>query len=262
MGRAQWEKDDAMYFCAPIRIKQYLNQLLTDGGLCSCLLMLSLMSRKNSDQTTPTQSWWSTLAEVLTVKLPINTWNFFSNFNFDCNIVQKYFETKFSRALTKLEIHTLWTEITWWRFLAVQPTGSFSFCADSWRKNGLLLPAIYESSCEAYKLIGSSSGFYSIDPDGSGPLGPAPVYCNMTGEFTVVHIVVTFTLSEFHWDQSWELRVKSLTDHTASICSADTVQKQIITVTQYASCRQSLTVLTSFVWCQCICEGPWKYIAK
>ncbi|XP_035531842.1 contactin-associated protein-like 5 [Morone saxatilis] len=40
--------------------------------------------------------------------------------------------------------------------------------------------AIYESSCEAYKLIGSSSGFYSIDPDGSGPLGPAPVYCNMT----------------------------------------------------------------------------------
>ncbi|TMS06629.1 Contactin-associated protein-like 5, partial [Larimichthys crocea] len=40
--------------------------------------------------------------------------------------------------------------------------------------------SIYESSCEAYKLIGSSSGFYSIDPDGSGPLGPTPVYCNMT----------------------------------------------------------------------------------
>ncbi|XP_042350366.1 contactin-associated protein-like 5 [Plectropomus leopardus] len=42
--------------------------------------------------------------------------------------------------------------------------------------------SIYESSCEAYKLIGSSSGFYSIDPDGSGPLGPAQVYCNMTDE--------------------------------------------------------------------------------
>ncbi|KAA8593045.1 hypothetical protein FQN60_018500, partial [Etheostoma spectabile] len=42
--------------------------------------------------------------------------------------------------------------------------------------------SIYESSCEAYKLIGSSSGFYSIDPDGSGPLGPAQVYCNMTEE--------------------------------------------------------------------------------
>ncbi|KAM4558205.1 contactin-associated protein-like 5 isoform 4-T7 [Odontesthes bonariensis] len=40
--------------------------------------------------------------------------------------------------------------------------------------------SIYESSCEAYKLSGSSSGFYFIDPDGSGPLGPAQVYCNMT----------------------------------------------------------------------------------
>ncbi|XP_053732333.1 contactin-associated protein-like 5 isoform X1 [Synchiropus splendidus] len=42
--------------------------------------------------------------------------------------------------------------------------------------------SIYESSCEAYKLIGSSSGFFSIDPDGSGPLGPAQVYCNMTDD--------------------------------------------------------------------------------
>lgn len=46
--------------------------------------------------------------------------------------------------------------------------------------------AIYEASCEAYKLIGSSSGFYSIDPDGSGPLGPTQVYCNMTGEITTL----------------------------------------------------------------------------
>lgn len=48
-------------------------------------------------------------------------------------------------------------------------------------------PAIYESSCEAYKLIGSSSGYYSIDPDGSGPLGPTQVYCNMTGKIIAVH---------------------------------------------------------------------------
>ncbi|XP_029385915.1 contactin-associated protein-like 5 isoform X2 [Echeneis naucrates] len=54
--------------------------------------------------------------------------------------------------------------------------------------------SIYESSCEAYKLIGSSSGFYSIDPDGSGPLGPTQVYCNMTEEkvWTVVtHNITT-----------------------------------------------------------------------
>ncbi|KAM5136485.1 contactin-associated protein-like 3 isoform 2-T2 [Callospermophilus lateralis] len=40
--------------------------------------------------------------------------------------------------------------------------------------------SLYERSCEAYKHRGNSSGFYYIDSDGSGPLGPALVYCNMT----------------------------------------------------------------------------------
>ncbi|XP_009994687.1 PREDICTED: contactin-associated protein-like 4 [Chaetura pelagica] len=40
--------------------------------------------------------------------------------------------------------------------------------------------SIYEQSCEAYKHKGSTSGFYNIDSDGSGPLGPFLVYCNMT----------------------------------------------------------------------------------
>lgn len=44
--------------------------------------------------------------------------------------------------------------------------------------------AIYEQSCEAYKHRGNTSGFYNIDSDGSGPLGPFLVYCNMTGEVT------------------------------------------------------------------------------
>eukprot|EP00076_Gallus_gallus_P049548 XP_428089.4 contactin-associated protein-like 4 [Gallus gallus] len=39
---------------------------------------------------------------------------------------------------------------------------------------------IYEKSCEAYKHRGKNSGFYNIDSDGSGPLGPFLVYCNMT----------------------------------------------------------------------------------
>ncbi|XP_041663114.1 contactin-associated protein-like 5 [Cheilinus undulatus] len=49
--------------------------------------------------------------------------------------------------------------------------------------------SMYEASCEAYRLTGASSGFYSIDPDGSGPLGPILVYCNMTEEriWMVVH---------------------------------------------------------------------------
>ncbi|XP_021550062.1 contactin-associated protein-like 3 [Neomonachus schauinslandi] len=39
---------------------------------------------------------------------------------------------------------------------------------------------LYEQSCEAHKHRGDSSGLYYIDSDGSGPLGPALVYCNMT----------------------------------------------------------------------------------
>ncbi|XP_062845346.1 contactin-associated protein-like 5 isoform X2 [Trichomycterus rosablanca] len=42
--------------------------------------------------------------------------------------------------------------------------------------------SIFEASCEAHRLTGSSSGFFSIDPDGSGPLTHTVVYCNMTEE--------------------------------------------------------------------------------
>lgn len=42
--------------------------------------------------------------------------------------------------------------------------------------------AIYEASCEAYKHKGNTSGFYYIDVDGSGPIKPQLIYCNMSGE--------------------------------------------------------------------------------
>ncbi|XP_074857379.1 contactin-associated protein-like 5 [Carettochelys insculpta] len=40
--------------------------------------------------------------------------------------------------------------------------------------------SIYEQSCEAYRHKGKTSGFFHIDVDGSGPLGPFQVYCNIT----------------------------------------------------------------------------------
>lgn len=51
---------------------------------------------------------------------------------------------------------------------------------------GCSVLAIYEPSCEAYKHLGQTSNYYWIDPDGSGPLGPLKVYCNMTGNYAVL----------------------------------------------------------------------------
>ena len=70
----------------------------------------------------------------------------------------------------------------------------------------LLFSAIYEASCEAYRLIGSSSGYFSIDPDGSGPLGPMQAYCNMTGERSVTS---ESKCSNCHFMSAhWEQRIK------------------------------------------------------
>lgn len=44
------------------------------------------------------------------------------------------------------------------------------------------LPALYKESCEAYRLSGKYSGNYTIDPDGSGPLKPFMVYCDIRGK--------------------------------------------------------------------------------
>uniref|UniRef100_A0A8D2ZPA0 Contactin associated protein like 3 n=1 Tax=Scophthalmus maximus TaxID=52904 RepID=A0A8D2ZPA0_SCOMX len=44
--------------------------------------------------------------------------------------------------------------------------------------------SIYEQSCEAYKHRGNTSGYYYIDVDGSGPIGPQLIYCDMTEDET------------------------------------------------------------------------------
>uniref|UniRef100_A0A8C7XTA9 Contactin associated protein family member 5a n=1 Tax=Oryzias sinensis TaxID=183150 RepID=A0A8C7XTA9_9TELE len=78
----------------------------------------------------------------------------------------------FPRCLPNLCEHGARCSQTW---------SSFSCdCSGTGYSGATCHTSIYESSCEAYKLSGSSSGFYFIDPDGSGPLGPTQVYCNMT----------------------------------------------------------------------------------
>lgn len=45
-----------------------------------------------------------------------------------------------------------------------------------------VFPALYEQSCEVYRHHGNTAGFFYIDSDGSGTLGPFQVYCNITGK--------------------------------------------------------------------------------
>ncbi|XP_038134759.1 contactin-associated protein-like 2 [Cyprinodon tularosa] len=40
--------------------------------------------------------------------------------------------------------------------------------------------SLYQQSCEEYRHQGKSSGLYWIDPDGSGPMAPLRVHCDMT----------------------------------------------------------------------------------
>ncbi|XP_068103502.1 contactin-associated protein-like 5 [Hyperolius riggenbachi] len=53
-------------------------------------------------------------------------------------------------------------------------------CGDSGYADATCHSALYEQSCEAYKHKGYPSDFYYIDSDGSGPLGPVRVFCNIT----------------------------------------------------------------------------------
>ncbi|KAM4556058.1 contactin-associated protein-like 4 [Fundulus diaphanus] len=53
-------------------------------------------------------------------------------------------------------------------------------CSGSGYSGATCHSAVYEQSCEAYKHNGNTSGYFYIDVDGSGPIKPQLVYCNMT----------------------------------------------------------------------------------
>ncbi|XP_059503506.1 contactin-associated protein-like 5 isoform X2 [Stegostoma tigrinum] len=57
-------------------------------------------------------------------------------------------------------------------------------CSGTGYKRATCHNSVHEQSCEAYKHTGNTSGFFFIDPDGSGPVGPLLVYCNMTEDKT------------------------------------------------------------------------------
>ncbi|XP_067167957.1 contactin-associated protein 1 [Apteryx mantelli] len=78
--------------------------------------------------------------------------------------------------------------------------------------------SLYKESCDAYRVSGKTSGNYTIDPDGSGPLKPFTVYCNIQEDraWTVIrhnrHYATRVTGSSVdqpylgeveYWNASW-----------------------------------------------------------
>ncbi|KAM4628786.1 contactin-associated protein-like 5 [Polymixia lowei] len=57
-------------------------------------------------------------------------------------------------------------------------------CSTSGYRGATCHSSIYEQSCDVYKHKGNPSGHYYIDVDGSGPIKPQLIYCNMTEEKT------------------------------------------------------------------------------
>ncbi|KAK5869570.1 hypothetical protein PBY51_024276 [Eleginops maclovinus] len=53
-------------------------------------------------------------------------------------------------------------------------------CSNNGYRGATCHSSKYEQSCEAYKHKGNTSGYYQIDVDGSGPVKPQLIYCNMT----------------------------------------------------------------------------------
>ncbi|XP_070437126.1 contactin-associated protein-like 5 isoform X2 [Equus przewalskii] len=53
-------------------------------------------------------------------------------------------------------------------------------CSDTGYTGATCHNSIYEQSCEVYRHQGNTAGFFYIDSDGSGPLAPLQVYCNIT----------------------------------------------------------------------------------
>ncbi|XP_047458129.1 contactin-associated protein-like 4 isoform X2 [Mugil cephalus] len=57
-------------------------------------------------------------------------------------------------------------------------------CSNTGYSGATCHSSIYEQSCEAYKHKGNTSGYYYVDVDGSGPIKPQLIYCNMTEDNT------------------------------------------------------------------------------
>uniref|UniRef100_A0A4W5MW51 Contactin associated protein like 3 n=1 Tax=Hucho hucho TaxID=62062 RepID=A0A4W5MW51_9TELE len=59
-------------------------------------------------------------------------------------------------------------------------------CSNTGYSGATCHSSVYEQSCEVYKHKGNTTGLYYIDVDGSGPIKPQLIYCNMTDQTWMV----------------------------------------------------------------------------
>ncbi|CAN9506159.1 unnamed protein product [Ophioblennius macclurei] len=113
-----------------------------------------------------------------------------------------------------------------------QTWDSFSCTCDGTGYTGATChTSIYEPSCEAYKHLGRSSDAYWIDPDGSGPLGPFKVNCNMTE------------------DKVWTTVMNNLPPKTA-VTGSSRERRTVLQVNYSASMDQVTAITTSAEYCE------------
>ncbi|XP_047198432.1 contactin-associated protein-like 4 [Hippoglossus stenolepis] len=95
--------------------------------------------------------------------------------------------------------------------------------------------SIHEPSCEAYKHKGNTSGSYYIDVDGSGPIGPQLIYCNVTED-------VTWTVIQHNNTELTRVRPSpGKTRHSAHFEYAAKDEQLAAVVGQSEHCEQELT---------------------
>ncbi|KAK6310717.1 hypothetical protein J4Q44_G00187720 [Coregonus suidteri] len=113
-----------------------------------------------------------------------------------------------------------------------QTWDSFScFCNGTGYTGATCHTSVYEQSCEEYKHLGKTSGSYWIDPDGSGPVGPFKVNCNMTE------------------DKVWTTVRNNLSPQT-SVSGSDLEGKAVLQLNYNMSTEQVTAITGSAEYCE------------
>ncbi|XP_029286155.1 contactin-associated protein-like 4 [Cottoperca gobio] len=108
-------------------------------------------------------------------------------------------------------------------------------CSNSGYRGATCHSSRYEQSCEAYKHKGNTSGHYHIDVDGSGPIKPQFIYCNMTED--IAWMVIQHNNTELTIVHS----SPEINQHLAHFDYASETEQLAAIISQSEHCEQQLS---------------------